>query len=164
MNEKEIHNRSVLVYANIWRRLAAEIIDELLSIGLVYAIIYILAEYTTWHEIVWGFSNITIHIRNLVCAVIIGLILPALMESSVWQATPGKLLLGIKVWNLKIERISFAGAILRYIIKILDRMTLVGLVLVFFTKQKQTLHDVVAKTIVLKDSPKKLLKKNSLNQ
>ena len=73
-----------------------------------------------------------------------------LLESSRLQATFGKLLVGIKVVDLSGKRISFARATGRFFAKILSgQVLLIGYWLAAFTERKQTLHDLLAGTLVV---------------
>jgi len=74
----------------------------------------------------------------------------SLCESSNWQATVGKLALGIRVTDLQGNRISFLRALGRYPAKFLSYMTLcIGFLMVAWTPRKQGLHDMIAGTLVL---------------
>ena len=74
----------------------------------------------------------------------------ALLESSPWQATLGKLALGIRVTDLEGHRISFPRALGRYLAKFLSLIILgIGFLMVGWTARKQGLHDKLAKTLVL---------------
>jgi uncharacterized RDD family membrane protein YckC len=74
----------------------------------------------------------------------------ALCESSAWQATVGKLAMGIRVTDLQGRRISFPRALGRYAAKILSAMILLlGFLMVAWTRRKQGLHDMLANTLVL---------------
>ncbi|MEO7052683.1 MAG: RDD family protein [Rhodanobacter sp.] len=74
----------------------------------------------------------------------------ALLESSSWQATLGKLALGIRVTDLEGRRISFPHALGRYLAKFLSWLTLcIGFMMAGWTRRKQALHDKLAKTLVL---------------
>ena len=73
----------------------------------------------------------------------------ALMESSAYQATLGKMILGMKVTDLYGNRISFARATGRLFAKIVSAMILgIGFIMVGFTERKQGLHDMMAGTLV----------------
>lgn len=73
----------------------------------------------------------------------------ALMESSSYQATLGKMIFGMKVTDLYGNRISFARATGRHFAKILSGMILgIGFIMVGFTERKQGLHDMIAGTLV----------------
>jgi uncharacterized RDD family membrane protein YckC len=72
-------------------------------------------------------------------------------ESSAWQATPGKKVLGLMVTDLAGRRISFARASGRYFAKIISAFTLlIGFALAGFTAKKQALHDLIADCLVVK--------------
>ena len=75
----------------------------------------------------------------------------ALFHSSAKQATPGKMLFGIKVTDLDGERIGLLRAIARYFAVWLSMLLLmVGFVMAAFTARKQALHDIVAGTLVVR--------------
>lgn len=74
----------------------------------------------------------------------------AFCESSVWQATPGKLALGIRVTDMQGARISLPRALGRYPAKYLSAIILgIGFLMVGWTRRKQGLHDMIAGTLVL---------------
>lgn len=75
----------------------------------------------------------------------------ALMESSSYQATLGKMIFGLKVTDLYGNRIDFARATGRHFAKFLSAMILcVGFIMVGFTERKQGLHAMIAGTLVRK--------------
>ncbi len=75
----------------------------------------------------------------------------ALMESSKRQGTLGKNILKIKVVNEQGNVISFGKATIRHLGKILSGLIfLIGFIMMFFTKKQQCLHDLIAKTLVIK--------------
>jgi uncharacterized RDD family membrane protein YckC len=72
-------------------------------------------------------------------------------ESSSWQATIGKKVLGLKVTDLNAIKIGFGRANARYWSKILSTIILsIGYIMVAFTQRKQGLHDIIADTLVVK--------------
>jgi len=74
----------------------------------------------------------------------------AICESSVWQATVGKLALGIRVTDMHGQRISFPRALGRYPAKYLSTLIFcIGFLMVAWTRRKQGLHDLIASTLVL---------------
>jgi uncharacterized RDD family membrane protein YckC len=75
----------------------------------------------------------------------------ALFESSSWQATPGKRMLGLAVVKIDGTQLTFGRATGRYFAKILSYITLcIGFLMAGFTSQKRALHDYVAETLVVK--------------
>lgn len=74
----------------------------------------------------------------------------AVCESSPWQATVGKLALGIRVTDLEGRRISFPRALGRYGAKLISFLIVfIGVLMVAWTPRKQGLHDLMAGTLVL---------------
>lgn len=75
------------------------------------------------------------------------------MHSSKWQATLGKKMLGLKVADLHGNRITFWRALGRYLaMSFLSGILLIGYIIAAFTEKKQSLHDFIASTVVIKNS------------
>jgi uncharacterized RDD family membrane protein YckC len=82
---------------------------------------------------------------------VIGLLYFGLMESSKNQGTLGKMALSLKVTDYQGNRISFGRAVGRRFAKILSELILlIGYFMIGFTDKKQGLHDMIAKTYVVK--------------
>lgn len=148
-------------YAGFWKRLAAFIIDTII-LSIVFKIIgtffgisaaedamkqqmlggmSILDAYRGFYVHTWVYSTLTTVITWLYFAT---------LESSAWQATIGKLALGVRVTDLKGARISFARGLGRYAAKFVSYIILlVGFLMIAFTARKQGLHDFMAGTLVL---------------
>lgn len=78
----------------------------------------------------------------------------AAMQSSARQATFGKALVGLKVTDTSGARISFPRALGRELAKLISSFALmIGFLLAAFTQRKQALHDMVASTLVVRESP-----------
>jgi len=75
----------------------------------------------------------------------------ALMESSEWQATVGKKVLGLVVTDMEGRRVSFWRATGRHFAKIVTNMVpaFIGYILAGFTEKKQALHDMIAGCLIL---------------
>ena len=72
-------------------------------------------------------------------------------ESSVHQATPGKRLLKMKVVSMSHGRLTFQQATWRYYAKFLSTFALlVGFAIAIFHSRKQSLHDMIAGTLVVR--------------
>ncbi|MBI3219303.1 MAG: RDD family protein [Bacteroidetes bacterium] len=75
----------------------------------------------------------------------------SLMESSKFQATIGKLALGLIVTDMNGEKLDFVKALIRNVSKIVSAVILmIGYLLAAFTEKKQALHDMIAGTLVVK--------------
>ena len=133
----------VNLYAGFWRRLAAYFIDYL-----------VLVVFMVFMGVLIGMAGVgddsgtgLIYLASIAGAWLYG----ALMESSVKQATLGKLALGIKVTDLRGEPIGFGRATGRHFAKILSGLTLcIGFAMAGFTRRRQGLHDMVAGTLVVR--------------
>ncbi|HLL15482.1 MAG TPA: RDD family protein [Pyrinomonadaceae bacterium] len=74
----------------------------------------------------------------------------AILESSVWQATLGKKVFGIRVTDLSGNRIGFGTATGRHFGKYLSSIICsIGFIMAAFTEKKQGLHDMLASTLVV---------------
>ncbi len=71
-------------------------------------------------------------------------------QSSKMQATPGKLLFGLKVVDIQGNRITFWRGLGRYFAMILSGIFYIGYIIAAFTEKKQALHDMIAGTYVIK--------------
>ncbi|MGE5397731.1 MAG: RDD family protein [Chitinophagales bacterium] len=140
-----------VTYAGFWKRFAAALIDGFFLkistaiIGVIAGIAIDGSPDSTWmpnnSEDFTPFDLITLVIYWLYFT---------LMESSTFQATPGKMALGIKVTDLEGNQISFARANGRYWSKLISTIILlIGYIMAGFTEKKQALHDLIAKTLVI---------------
>ncbi len=82
--------------------------------------------------------------------IIINLIYFAVFEGARRQATPGKMLMGMFVTDINGKRISYLRAFARSLGRILSMIIcFVGYLGALFTARNQTLHDLLAGTLVL---------------
>lgn len=107
------------------------------------------------------FSVITMFIGVIIVYLSTGWLYYALMESSSYKATLGKLALGLVVLDSENKKITFNRATIRYSAKILSYITgFIGFAMAGFTERKQALHDILSKCYVTKSqeiSNKRLL-------
>jgi uncharacterized RDD family membrane protein YckC len=138
-------------YAGFWIRFLAYLIDTvvmsavLLPLGAVLGVVMVATDA--------GQNASILALEGLIriVSIIVGWLYFALLESSPWQATVGKKLLGLRVIDLNGNRISFGKASGRYFGKILSTLILfIGFIMVAFSDKKQALHDVLAGTLVVK--------------
>lgn len=149
-------------YAGFWKRVAAYIIDGIVLYIPNLVIGKLLGSAAAEQALM---QSVQADPRNMLTAyaafysamlpaILIQAILAwlyfALCESSAWQATLGKLAIGIRVVDMQGDRISFLRATGRHFAKILSGMILcIGYLMVAFTQRKQGLHDLIANTLVL---------------
>ncbi|MFZ0638589.1 MAG: RDD family protein [Candidatus Acidiferrales bacterium] len=153
-----------LVYAGFWLRFVAYIIDSLI-LGVFVGLIILILAFTT------GFAAV---IRNLpenptpdvffqgalltgllvmIAATITGAWLYyACMESSRFQGTLGKMVLGLVVTDLQAQPVSFGRASGRFFAKLITGLIpfCIGYIMAGFTAKKQALHDMIAGCLVLR--------------
>lgn len=137
----------IFAYAGFWRRFVAFIIDSLIlmvagrAIGFAFGVV-ITSE---------GVSGEPREVAANILGIIIGWLYYALMESSVKQATLGKMALGLMVTDLNGQRVSFARATGRHFAKIVSALILfIGFIMAGFTSRKQALHDMIASCLVVR--------------
>ena len=83
-------------------------------------------------------------------SIVVGWLYHSFLESSSWQGSVGKKLLGLRVTDMNGQRISFGKATGRYFGKILSAMIcLIGFIMAAFTAKQQALHDMLAGTLVV---------------
>jgi len=144
--KKNIINNSFEI-ANFWERLAAIFID-----GIILFIISFLINYTLMYYVTYNFSFDDTMIFHYIITFIIYLLYFTLSESSNKQATFGKQLFKIKVSkNDGFSKISFINATGRYLAKYISTLALlIGWLMPFWTDKKQTLHDIMANTLIVR--------------
>jgi uncharacterized RDD family membrane protein YckC len=123
-------------YAGFWNRVGAALLDI-----IIFAIpIEIIS------GLIFGFDN---NVSSNLVTFIASFFYTALMESSSKQGTLGKIIIGIKVTDLNGDRIAFGRAAGRYFASIMSVLTLgIGFMMAGWTRKKQTLHDMIANTLV----------------
>lgn len=123
-------------YAGFWRRFGAMIIDGLIigCLGLVLGIV---------------------SLNHYSVAFVVSLLYEPIFDSSFLQASPGKALLGMRVTDLQGQRIIFKKSFVRYVMKIISGgLFMIGYFIQLFTEKRQTLHDFVAETLVVRGEVK----------
>jgi uncharacterized RDD family membrane protein YckC len=145
-----------VTYAGFWLRLVAFLIDSLILSAAILILMVPLVPLVFRGRGRFGPEEAAPVL--IVFAISIGLLsllgkwlYYALFESSAWQATPGKRVIGLYVTDLQGRRISFARATGRYFGKILSAIILyIGFVMAGFTEKKQALHDLLVDCLVLR--------------
>jgi len=147
-------------YAGFWIRVIATLIDAIIVRVVVHPIAAI---FGFGGLALGGLGTLGLHHGAGLPALIFGTgvlavltlgaswLYEALMESSSYQATLGKMIFGMKVTDLYGNRIDFARATGRHFAKWLSGLMLCfGFIMVAFTERKQGLHDMLAGTLVRK--------------
>lgn len=153
-------------YAGFWIRFVAIIIDGIIiSIVRAFLIIPFLAMLGI--SFATGFENFDSNnmedlmplIATIMAAAgalmlistIIWVLYGTLMEASKYQATVGKLAVGLVVTDMNGTKLDFSKSLVRNIGKLLSNfIMLIGYIMAAFTEKKQGLHDIIAGTLVVK--------------
>ncbi len=134
-----------MIYASFLRRFAALFIDGII-LGIGNEILLSILGFRLLQEDPEPMANLI--------TTVTGWLYFALQESGKGRATLGKRALGIQVCDLNGGQINFAQATGRYFAKILSTIILViGWLMMLWDSRKQTLHDRLANTLVVKDPP-----------
>lgn len=121
------------MYVSVWKRLWAFLIDMAVFAVIFWALAQLMNEFTV----------------SLVLLVIIWLYY-ALLESSPWQASLGKRVMGLKVVDKRGRRLTFWKATKRMLSRIVTNFTFYfGFFTAAFDKHHETLHDRLSKSVVI---------------
>jgi uncharacterized RDD family membrane protein YckC len=143
------------VYASIWRRFCAALFDAFLASAILLPVTVLLVWVMEAYHSEIGLSEIKSRTVMGTAAVLLWIVCFGLYcasaESSVHQATPGKRLLKLKVVSMSYGRLTFQQATGRYYAKFLSTFALlVGFAIAIFHSRKQSLHDMIAGTLVVR--------------
>jgi hypothetical protein len=76
------------------------------------------------------------------------------LESSGWQATVGKRIMGLQVTDEDGGRLSFVHALMRMLAKLASALPFaLGFLIAAFTARKQALHDLIVRSLVVRSGP-----------
>jgi len=154
-------------YAGFWMRFAAYLIDKIIlgaaSFFILIPVLVVIGYVGRLFDIIHpeelmemgNLLRFSIALGGLLLLFLFSLPLEwlyyALMESSKFQGTLGKLAVGIKVTDYEGNRVSFGRGTGRYFARIITNMTMfIGYIIAGFTEHKQALHDMVASCLVVK--------------
>jgi uncharacterized RDD family membrane protein YckC len=153
-------------YAGFWLRLLALIIDNtILGLGFVLILIPVIF-LTGLHNFIAEFhpeedmndASMVMIFALILLAATVTLLLTwlyhALMESSEWQATLGKKVLGLIVTDMVGRRVSFARSTGRHFGKMITNLipAFLGYIMAGFTEKRQALHDMMSGCLVVRRS------------
>lgn len=147
------HAEAPGLYAGFWRRVAAYLIDSLIvgvSLMLFGAMLGVVLAVGGRLEVL---DNPGMEGALNLLGVFVLWLYFALFESSSRQATIGKLALGLRVTDLAGRRIGFGRATGRFFGGFISSLILcIGYMMAGWTSRKQTLHDMMAGSLVVRRS------------
>lgn len=138
-------------YAGFWKRTAAIIIDMVVFNACLFSLFFIL---TVAQGVIYGSVESTFintaseHEMNGLGLIFFWLYF-LIMESSKYQGTLGKIILGIKVTDIDGNKINIGKASARHFSKIISSVLLIGFFAAAFTKKKQAFHDSISGCLVV---------------
>ncbi len=122
-------------YAGFWERFGAAFLDGLILAIPGYALQYLFGE-----------------VQGFLFAIVIDWLYYAVQESGPAQATLGKKALGLQVTAVDGNRVSFGQATGRFFGRYVSAiLLLIGYLMMLWDDRKQTLHDKMAGTLVVKN-------------
>lgn len=132
-------NYRIMQYGNMGKRIGAYIIDYF----ILFMSLGILSEFIE-----------AIFADDSMIPLVVMWLYFAGMESSRYQASLGKLMLGLRVADLNGNPINFGRASARFVLGMVNMCTAtLGYWLAFFTNKHQTLSDILVGTLVLERNP-----------
>ena len=146
-----------MTYAGFWKRTAAWVIDSVLYTLISYALGFtlgILLAVTVGTGTNTSGQDLLLGLLGSLLSIACYIIYYAWSESSAWQATIGKKLMGLKVTDIYGQRISFWRSLGRNVGMIVSSFILmIGYFMCIWTKKKQCLHDKMAGCLVVDNTP-----------
>ena len=131
-------------YGGFWRRTAALLIDGLIITAIYIPLIMLTGHPLTSATLGWALG------LNYIISIVINASYQGYFLSQK-GATPGKMVMGLKVVTADGQRLSVGRAIARYFSYIIDSATLgIGFIMVAFDSQKRALHDYICSTRVIR--------------
>lgn len=135
-----------------WPRAFAFTIDLMvlqLIIPVVFSLLALVAPTDLSDELARDYSSVTTT-TTLVVVVPLLVLYGAVLESSRLRGTAGKWFLRFAVCDTDIDQLSFPKALIRNTLKILSVISVVGVFMIDMTSRRQALHDLIARTIVVR--------------
>jgi len=146
-----------VVYAGFWKRFAAYCIDYVIVTSISYAVmipIFMIGAVSMGSSGSFDSPGDTVGVVLLILGYLVAIFLPLVyfswMPATKYQATLGKLAVGIKIVRGDGGRISLGRGIGRIFATLLSSLILfIGWIMAGFTERKQALHDMVCDTLVV---------------
>jgi uncharacterized RDD family membrane protein YckC len=156
------------VYAGFWRRFVAAILDYIVLAFIYLPLRLILhlgnnmidvkqfmgngtaPDYNAMMDAIFNMYKDPRFILSQITFIFISVTWFAGWEASKFQATPGKIAIGLKVCNMEGVKISFLNGLGRNFGKQISKLIIyVGYMMAGWTQKKQALHDMMANCLVI---------------
>ncbi len=137
-------------YAGFWYRVLAGLID-LVILYIISFLIGFMIGFSLINNLYFDEYYFFMTWTSNFISIIISFLYYVLFQMSKKQATPGMMVVGIKIYDEKLQRAGFWRLTGRYFATGLSNLILwIGFFMIGWTKRKQGLHDIFARTIHLK--------------
>ncbi len=138
---------SNLRYAGFWMRAVAMLIDQIVLMAIVFGLMFLTGGGLSVDQLAGTASMSTV-------SMLIMYLLPVILVIGFWtkfQATPGKMILGLKIVDIKTGGpIGVGTSVVRYVGYIVSSIPLLlGYFWVGWDKKKQGFHDKMSNTAVV---------------
>ena len=150
-----MNNSQDKIYAGFWVRVAAALIDVIITSPLAFAILYIIgvdiAELGTLEQVIDGVAPEPTKAQRIADFIswVVAISYSVYFVSSKSQATPGKKIMNIYIATVDGKKLSVNQCFARFLGTVLSGLLLgAGFLMVAFTKEKTALHDIICKTRV----------------
>jgi uncharacterized RDD family membrane protein YckC len=146
-----------LPYAGFWIRVGAKIIDSIIMM-IVIVPVFILVFGGVFVQAIQNPGGPPPEVSAGLMAIyyIVALVFPAIYNTfcvGKWAATPGKMMLKLKIVKGDSSNISYARALGRHFAEMLSGIILyIGYIMIAFDDEKRSLHDRICDTRVIKRS------------
>ena len=142
--------------AGLWKRVGGALIDFIIVVVITFGIVFCWGLYLEFKQNEYLMDE---HLRNAlwegrgaIVGFLVDFIYSVATQGGSRQSTFGQRACGIKLRKINGERLGYETAIVRYITSLISSIFLkLGYVIAIFTQNKQTLHDLAAGTIAVKD-------------
>jgi uncharacterized RDD family membrane protein YckC len=130
-------------FGGFWIRFLAYLVDNVVLLTALFGLLFV--------GVFLG--ELWLKFMAMLC-VVAPILYWGVMQASARQATFGKALLGLKVTDESGNRMSLLRSFARELAKLVSAIPLMlGFIIAAFTGRKQALHDMIASTTVVRESP-----------
>lgn len=147
VNKKADEEKEVIRYAKIPDRIKAFLTDTfMITMPILYIVIYLIMGSREEFRAHMGKGWLYIVIFHYIIVV------------SLWifkSQTPGMKAYDIKIVSKNLKKINIIQATIRYFLMPISILSIIGLLIAFFRKDRQTLHDILSFTLMVEASEQK---------
>ena len=155
-------NSDDIYYVGFWSRYAAFVIDSIVAGMVALPFMFVAGFFSAMLKSIFNDSIlVNVFLNFLVYIVELGVLsIYFIFMTYKFQATLGKMAVGVIVKKVDGETLSFKEVSIREFLKVVQIMFVsLPLVIVAFTQKKQGLHDLVVKSVVVCKNPRKGINK-----